>query len=654
VRLYKLCLGVCLITMLTSGLAMRVARASAVCPGATHSGPNYSGQDLKDRNFSNQNLTGANFTGAKLQGANFANATLTGADFTGAELGLSASTQRVTSLSGANLTNACFYTATLGATSLQFANLPCAVFDQTDLSLATFGPVIKAAPPSGACRTSFNSAVMNCEFIPQWKDLELNHASIQACFDKLHGADFSDARMEGVTFSGLDLNQTRWLRARLASALFINAKLRGATFSAADLRRAQLSQADITGAKLDQQVQLSGAHLSGATLKGADLNGVVAQGQNGLPPADFSLAFMPDVVLTDAKLTGVNFSHANFYGALAKADNATMQQVDFTNANLGSVNLAQGRLKGAKLDASNLVNAVLIGADLTPTPDLITSSLVQSNLQGADFTAAKLGGANLSNAAVSLSDGVVLFKAPHSLAADLDQHLLTAEVVTAFTSKGYHLVECEDPQVFVEQSGSKWQIWLTTSVGSPGSRFSKFALSVSGVQIQVSGIPPIGNNVPLFRTDKAYSTTLDKKLLASGLLAAFTANSYQLPPCSNPSINVVTAGSRWTLGESLTLVTVAGLGYTGYNLIVEGPEIQTYGSEVTVIRPDDTGGLTLVPIPLKPTKLDANALDDNTTCPNQKSYGANKRNGATWKDMMTAVSPPPPPPCIPSPTRWCE
>ena len=633
-----------------TGLAAGPALGSTVCPGATHTGTNYSGQDLKDRNFSNQNLTGANFSNAQLQGANFTGATLTGADFTGATIGLSTGTNRSTTFSGANLTNACFYTAFISTVDFQFANLPCTVFDTTDLSLATFGPVIKAAPASGTCRTSFNSAVMNCEFIPQWKDLEMNRASVQGCYDSLQGVDFSDSRMEGVIFSGLNLNQTRWLRARLMGAYFLNAKLRAAAFSAADLRRAQLSQADATGAFFDQQAQLSGAHLSGAILKGANLNGAVLQGGGGLPAADLSLAYMPDAVLTDAKLTGVNLSHANFYGASAKADNATMQQIDFSNANLGSVDLTQGRLKGAKMDAANLVNAVLRGADLTTTPDLISSSLVQSNLQGVDFTAAKLGGANLSNAAVALDDGVVLFRAPQSLAGDLDRKELTAEVVTAFSNKGYHLVECQNPQVVIDKSGSKWQIWLGRAVGT----YSKFGLATItlGNEIQVSGISSTGTSTPLFKVGKDYATTLDKKLLASGLLEAFRTNRYPLPPCDNPSIDVKTPGSRWSLGERLNLVTVASIGYTGYTLIQEGSEIQTYGSEVTIIRPDG-GNLTLVPIAVKKTQLVAEALDDNTTCPNQKSYGANVRSGVSWKDMMTAVSPPPPPPCIPSPTQWC-
>jgi uncharacterized protein YjbI with pentapeptide repeats len=636
------------------GLAADAALAVDACPRVTHAGTNFSGQDLRDRNFSNQNLTGANFTKARLQGANFTGANLTAADFTGAEMGLSTTTNRSTNLSRAELTNACFYTATVSSSDFQFANLPCTVFDDTDLSQARFGPVIKAANPSGACRTSFQNAVLNCELIPQWKDLELNRANVQACFEKLAGVDFSNARMDGVIFSGINLSESRWVGARLQGAFFLHANLKKAVLTGANLRRAQLSQADASGARLDGQVQLSGAHLSGAVLKGADLTGAVLQGADGLPAADLALAFMPDAILTDAKMTGVNLSHANFYGALAKADNATLQQVDFSNANLGSVNLTQGRLKGAKMDAATLVNAVLVGADLTTTPDLISSSLVQANLQGADFSGARLAGANLSNAAVSLAEGVVLFKAPVGLTGDLDRRELSAEVVTAFTGKGYHLVDCEDPGVLVDQAGSRWEVRTGSPIGPGGSRFKKFSLASKTAGIEVRGLPDTGEPKLLFTVDKVYAGTLDKKLLAGGLLAAFGSNAYPLPPCVNPEITVKTAGSRWTLDESPTSVTAAGLGYTGFNLILEGANIQTYGSEVTVIRRDDDGSLTLVPIPLKPTALAASAFDNNTTCPNQRSYGANVQSGATWKEMMTAVSPPPPPPCIPSPTRWCN
>jgi uncharacterized protein YjbI with pentapeptide repeats len=649
----RACASFCCIAVVLLAVAMRTAEANNPCPAATHSGQNFSGQDLKDRNFANQNLTGANFSNSQLQGAVFTGANLTSADFSSADMGTSITSQRATSFSRANLNNACFNAAGLSNSDFQFADLSCTVFDNTDLGLAVFGPIIRPAAPGGSCRTSFAGAAMNCEFIPQWKDLELGRAIVQACYARMSGIDFSDGRMEGVVFSGINLNSTRWERAQLKGAFFLNSRLKDAVMSGADLRRAQMSQMDATGARLDNQTRLSGAHLSGAVLKGVDLTSAVLQAADGYPAADLSLVFMPDAVLTDAKLTGVNMSHANFYGASAKADNATMQQMDFTNANLGSLNLSQGRLRGAKLDAADLVNAVLVGADLTPTTDQISSSLVQANLQGADLTAAKLGGANLSNAAVSLPDGVVLFTAPSSLVADLNRRELSAEVISAFTGAGQHLIDCTDPSVFVDQAGSKWQIWLSSRVGPSPDRFDKFALTRKSAGIEVSGLSLVAPKV-LFTVSSNFADTLDKRQLASGLLGEFRTKAYPLPPCYNPSIAVKTEGSRWTLGESLNLITVAGIGYTGFNLVLEDNAIQAYGSEVTIIRRDTGGSLTLVPIPLQPTKLVGDAFDDFTTCPNQKSYGANKASGATWKQMMTSVSPPPPPACIPSPSTWCN
>ena len=48
----------------------------------------FSGQNLRGRNFRGQDLTGANFSHADIRGANFSNAILKGANFTGAKAGL--------------------------------------------------------------------------------------------------------------------------------------------------------------------------------------------------------------------------------------------------------------------------------------------------------------------------------------------------------------------------------------------------------------------------------------------------------------------------------------------------------------------------------------------------------------------------------------
>lgn len=629
---------------------------SDLCPGATHAGTDYSGQDLKGHNFSNQDLRGANFTNAQLQGAVFSGADLTGADFTGASLGVVTTAGRATSFSRATLKDACFKDALILRTDFQFADLACTVFAYNDLSTAVFGPIIKAAAPDGECRTSFVGSTLGCEFVPQWKDLELRQANVQNCAERLQGVDLSDGRLERVIFSGIDLQDARFDRAKLRGAFFLSSNLHRAVFSGADLRLAQLSRSDASEAVFDNQTQLSGSHMSGVNLQGADLTSAVLQAADGYPAADLSLAFMPDAVLTDAKLTGVNFSQGSFYGSLAKADNATLEQADFSNANLGSIDLTQGRLAGAKLDAVNLVNANLTGADLRPTTGGIGSSLVSANLQGVDFSGAKLGSANLANAAVALDDGVPLFRAAQSLAADLDRKELTAEVVEAFSQAGRQLVACSNPQVQVDVTGIEWQIWLSSAVGPAdqgAAKYRKFLLRKSGSTIDVKGLVTSADPVLLFTTGSSYTATLDKELLASGLLSAFTGAGYRLPGCTNPWITVDTAGSRWRVRETLNAATVTGLGYTGYRLIDESDAIQVYGSEITVVRPDGNGSLSMVAVPVQPTTLAASAFDDSTTCPNQNSYGANVASGISWKDMMTAVKPPSPPACIPSPTRWC-
>ncbi|HEY6873134.1 MAG TPA: pentapeptide repeat-containing protein [Geobacteraceae bacterium] len=658
-RSFRQCPVVAALTVILSAVAGGAASASEICPGALHTGPDYSNQDLHDRNFSNQNLAGANFTGANLKGAVFKGAVLNGADFSLAQFGPSPASPFTTSFTQANLENACFAGANISTAEFQFANIPCAVFDSTDISNARFGPAIKAAATSGPCRTSFQNAIMNCEFIPQWKDLAMNSSQVQGCADSVSDRDFSDSRMSRVVFSGLNLKNTKWTGAQLQGAYFINANLENAVFTGANLKQSQFSQAKAKNARFDSQAQLSGAHLSGIDLTGADLTSAVLQGADGLPAADLSLAFMPNAVLTSAEMSGVNMSHANFYGGSAKADGATLQQVDWTNANLGGTNLSQGKMKGARLDAANLVNANLAGADLTPVSGYLASSLVRANLQGADFSGAKLVGANLSSAAVALDNGVLLFAGgdAQGLTPDLDKKLLTAEVATLFSGHGYELPACENPRIVVLLPGGRWQILLNSMIG-PG-RYRQFALTktATGNRINVTGISTeqgmqTGDPV-LFTVSGDYADMLDRQLPPSALLNDFAGNGYSLPPCSNPYVTVNRVGQQWSVKRIATSVNSAGLGYSAFTLMKNEPAIKCYGSEILVIQEDSQGQLSLALFAVQKTMLSADNFDDNTTCPNQRSYKANKDAGATWEEMMTAVTPPRPPTCIPSPFKWC-
>lgn len=635
-------------------LATLVPPAGAVegCAGANHKGPDYAGQDLTDHNFSNQQLAGANFSGAKLNGAVFDGANLTGADFSLASLGQSTESGRTASFTSATLDQACFKGAELGAVNLQFSSLTCTVFDGTNLSSARFGPVIKAASPDGSCRTSFRNATMSCEFIPQWRDLAMESAQIQLCSGKLAGHDFSNAQMSRVIFSGLDLSDTTWRSADLKGAFFINATLDDAILSGANLRQAQLSQASAKRATIDLQADLSGAHLSGIDLSGANLDSAILQGADGLAAADLSVAFLRNASFSGAVLTGVNMSHSNFYGSEARADGASLQQVNWTYANLATVDLTgQGSMRGARLDGANLINAKLVGRDLSPASSSQTTSLIKANLQGTDFEGAQLYGANLANAAIGLGDGVPLFAVDSSaiLVNDLDARQLSAEVVEAFTGHGQPLPACENPRVIVLSEGRSWQINTRRPVGD--ARYNNFDLAYASGTIEVTGYPGAEK---LFSVSDTFAKTLDRELTASELLATFAENGVALPPCTNPQITVTSAGTSWKIDRETTSASQVGLGYSAFRLSVEDSEIQVAGNRILVVQEDGQGQLSVAEFDVHETVIGPENLDDDTVCPNQKSYKANVEAGIPWKAMMTAPNPPAPPDCIPSPTRWCD
>src|SRR3954471_24263335 len=111
----KKIIGVCAIVVIFHGWAY-----TQNCP-AYGSGPNYSGQDLTDSNFTtlpSNALVGANFSNAILSGAQFQNVNLTNANFTGAIMRRSA--KGITDLNGAQLDHTCFQYAQLDSATIQF------------------------------------------------------------------------------------------------------------------------------------------------------------------------------------------------------------------------------------------------------------------------------------------------------------------------------------------------------------------------------------------------------------------------------------------------------------------------------------------------------------------------------------------------------
>ncbi len=75
--------------MLTRKIFLLLASWLVISAAAFAAGENYEGKDLKEKDFSGQNLTGANFSDATVKSCRFANAVLNKANFEDADLRLS-------------------------------------------------------------------------------------------------------------------------------------------------------------------------------------------------------------------------------------------------------------------------------------------------------------------------------------------------------------------------------------------------------------------------------------------------------------------------------------------------------------------------------------------------------------------------------------
>ncbi|WP_019866179.1 pentapeptide repeat-containing protein [Methylovulum miyakonense] len=168
-----------------------------------------------------------------------------------------------------------------------------------------------------------------------------------------------------------------------------------------DLQGADLSQARLGGDL--GSANLSGANLSGAAVIGAlrispntqmeraNLSGLQSDGNNPL-------------IAEAATMDKVNFSNANLYGAKLKAANLT--GASLTGAILTGADMRSSRMEGADLTEANLSKANFSAANLHE------ANLAGANLAGTNLSGADLRGANLTDAqgtASALIDGNTRF-----------------------------------------------------------------------------------------------------------------------------------------------------------------------------------------------------------------------------------------------------
>jgi uncharacterized protein YjbI with pentapeptide repeats len=424
-----LVVGLTLLTLLTAQHATAAPRARAAaaptvappeprCPTSTSNAPvrDFSGKRWSDVNFSNQDLTNANFSNATFERVAFQRANLTGANFTGAKFvdGSGGQTVRTTDFSFATLDRACFQGAQFAATTyFTYASLSCADFSQTDLSggRAIFGADPLRLGTDTTCRSRFRQAVLNCEFIDQWKLLDLTGATIGACAALLQtasgqaGRDFAGALMAGVRFEGIDLSRSTWAGADLAGASFQEATLDGASKFTGDLSRAAFNRASLKGIDLSN-AKLYGANFTQANLENANLQSAFLQANpTGVPPvptaADFTGAHLKNVNLSGAQLQAAVFTYASLYSGsqgflqpMPPDTCATIANSCTTSWTGSTCNCST--LKGANLTQTKFTQALVYGVDFTGAGSNATQ------INGTDFSGAVLVGSNFTGAQWSI------------------------------------------------------------------------------------------------------------------------------------------------------------------------------------------------------------------------------------------------------------
>ncbi len=386
--------------------------ASACPPSLVANGYDYHGLTLALCSFSGMDLTNANFNGATLTGVIFIRTTLTGADFSGAMFVDSGNAALPTDFSFANLTNAKFIGAKFnGPTYLTYATLTCADFSQTDINNgnAIFGDSPLNIGTTQGCRTKFQQTTMNCEFVAQWKELDLTGANIAACAEQLQtvqgqpGHDFSGGIYSNVVFDNLDLTASKWTGAVLEHASFQGATLDNATglsgttatpsrLSAVMFNKASVQNVDLSNA------QLYGAQCTNANLTNSSLAGSFLSANTGATPpietaAVFDGAHLKNVNLADAKLQGASFQFASFYGSFGGGAPSFPCK---TNCAQPGFTCDCATASGADLTGTNFSNAYLFGVDFTGST---------TTINGTQFGSAILTGASFAGAKFQVSGG---------------------------------------------------------------------------------------------------------------------------------------------------------------------------------------------------------------------------------------------------------
>ncbi len=641
------------------------------------------------------NLSNADLTGASLKNAVMTTTTMRDADFTGANLfsaNLSDAMAAGSVFDGANLLKSNIVSVNFENTSmvgacLQHTFMVNARFNGADLSNADLTySMINNVNFSGAAMVSCNLSNLNLTLATFNEDTVLTGAKMQNVNMKnmvlknmtMTHADLSGATLDGANLTGADMSYVNLTIANLRN---------GVQLYGASLSNAELKASDFTGAQLGAKIQtfeveqgcaekLGEGELPPAIIEAfkknnyllsadtsiencaSDNKWILRDGSkvyyiegNRVEVTDISYAavltgaYMPDAVFTDANLYGVNMSGVSWYGKNAKADNADLQEVNFSNANLSTMNFTQARMNGCNFDFANAVDTIFKGAILRPSASSRQVSFSFANLQGAVFSEAVIADAVFTNAGISMNDGPYFNLSPVFI-KDLDSAVITDGLRKAFSDNGYVLDN--DAFITVDTTGKYWIIKNGASVDNP-------IFNIVNVQnvVAVYG-RPIG--VHLFDLSVSFIPDLDAMRISDGLKEAFKDNGFPLIDSASVDF-VVKKGEMWHIKDFIEDSETLQKGYVEFYIVNKKNSLYTYGITLMFVRTGDNHTMEQVRASLATTRLTPDLLNENTTCANGQKlkvyFNQKPFKKVTWEQIMTATTPPRPPKCIPDPWHWC-
>jgi uncharacterized protein YjbI with pentapeptide repeats len=367
---------------------------------------------LDEADFSGATMENVNMTGVSAKGADFSKVTLVGRE----------RARTVLDLEEADISNADFsdirFQGDVGAKALYLgrATLEGATFRDSQLPNSDFtkarmkgadlrGADLREAVLNGADirNANFSGADLTGMEITEQMTLDHQFKPFDNPMPMTEGANFSEARLDGVNFQArifrfCDFSGASFVNANLEAGNFVGSNFSKADLSGAVLKRANFAAVDFSGAKFHQN-DWENAHLAGAQIREIEPGDALL-----LPPlpAGSKVPRLREGRQSDAVADIVNGSRTNQVGAdlekvsfakqrLTRIDftGANLEEADFNYAELGRCNFSRANLKGASFVFARINQCTFDEADLTGASfhgaALSSNTFIKAILRKADF-----------------------------------------------------------------------------------------------------------------------------------------------------------------------------------------------------------------------------------------------------------------------------